>query len=392
MKRFNKLFFAVLLLAFAFTACEKADKLPFYGEGTAATLSASATTIAPPPADSNKVALTLNWTDPKYAQSPSLYKFIIQMDSTTRGFGSKAASFEVTGALTKDLIAKELNGILLGWGFEFNKAYDVDVRVISSYGNNNEQKTSNTVKIRMTPYKIPPKVVLPTTGELYMVGDASLGGWNNPLAAQYSIAQKFARIDETTFGGVFQLVGGKEYLVLPVNNGNWDNKYSIANKSLAGIDVAGNFGYNLPDNFKSPAADGLYKITLDFQQGKYTVAAFSQQHGLPSGLWVAGDAFTPGIPAWTNTNPMPTGSAFTRRNATEFDLTVAMKGGGEYLLLPFGNGNWSKYAIANKTAAGAAASGNFIPEAADNLPGPAAAGNYKISINFFNNSYKVVQQ
>ena len=103
---------------------------------------------------------------------------------------------------------------MLAWGFEFNKAYDLDVRVISSRANNNERKISNILKIRATPYKIPPRVALPTTQRLFIIGGATVGGWNNPVPVP---SQEFARIDETTWGGVFQLSSSQGYLLLPEN-------------------------------------------------------------------------------------------------------------------------------------------------------------------------------
>ena len=143
---------------------------------------------------------------------------------------------------------------MLAWGFEFNKAYDLDVRVISSYANNNEKRNSNIIKIKGTPYKIPPRVALPTSGKLFLVGDASEGGWNNPVPVP---KQEFTRLDETTFAGIFNMKGGKQYLVLPVN-GNWDNKYSVASNSVPGLSAGGDFRFNASDNFPGPATDGLY--------------------------------------------------------------------------------------------------------------------------------------
>ncbi len=52
---------------FIFYNCDKPDDLPFYGTGTAPVLTASATTVTPQPADSNNVALTLNWSNPQQA-------------------------------------------------------------------------------------------------------------------------------------------------------------------------------------------------------------------------------------------------------------------------------------------------------------------------------------
>lgn len=142
MKWIHKIIAALIAGAFLFSACEKAEKLPFFADGVAPVLTASATTVAPPPADSNRVVLKLTWTDPKHAQDSSKYKFVIELDSTNRNF-ARAHRIELIGKREYEFIAKELNTILLNWGFQFNVAYDVDIRVTSSYGNNNEQKRSN---------------------------------------------------------------------------------------------------------------------------------------------------------------------------------------------------------------------------------------------------------
>ena len=142
--RFIKIFLLLTLgIAGLLTACSKVDSLPVYGEGTAPTLTASASTIAPVAADSNKVALTLSWTNPKHATDTSNYKFVVEIDSTGKGFAN-AASKTVTGTWGTSFTAKELNNILLAKGYAFNVPVDMDVRVISSYSNNNERLTSNT--------------------------------------------------------------------------------------------------------------------------------------------------------------------------------------------------------------------------------------------------------
>ena len=152
------------------------------------------------------------------------------------------------GKLTTSFIAKELNTILLDRGYAFNVPVDMDVRLKASYGNNNELKLSNVVKIRMTPYKVPPKVALPASLRLFIVGSGTAGGdatgWNNPVPVP---SQEFSRIDETTWGGVFQLTGGKSYLLLPTNNNVWDIKYG---------GTGGNNSNNVDgDNFKVGGSD-----------------------------------------------------------------------------------------------------------------------------------------
>jgi starch-binding outer membrane protein SusE/F len=385
MKLINKIkLFTVVAALFFAASCDKKAELPFFENGKAPVLSASSTTIAPAPADSNAVAVTLNWTNPGYATDSTKVKYIVQIDSTGRNF-AKAVSREVTGKLTAAYVAKELNSILLAYGFKFNTAYDVDVRVISSYANNNEQYTSNVLKLRVTPYKIPPKVVLPTTGKLFLVGSASQGGWNNPVPVP---TQEFDRVDETTFGGIFQLNGGQEYLVLP-ENGSWATKYCVVSNSVPGLSGGGDFVFRETggDNIPAPSTTGWYKIMLDFQAGKFTVTPFTQQHGLPTDLFIVGDA-TPG--GWNNPVPLPS-QQFTRKNSTRFEMTLAMATGKKYLFLPE-NGSWGKkFGAVNGSAAGIGLGGEFKPEGED-MPAPDVSGNYKIEVNFINNLYKLTKQ
>lgn len=382
MKSFIKKLSLAALIATGFVACDKVDSLPHYGNGKAPVLSASSTTIAAAPADSNKTALTLNWTYPDYATDSSNIKYIIEIDSTGKNF-VKAVSKEISGMLSTSYLAKELNNLLLGFGYEFNKPVDMDVKVTSSYLNNNERLASNILKIRMTPYKIPPKVELPTSGKLFIVGSATQGEWANPVPTP---AQELTRIDETTFGGIFDLVGGKEFLLLP-ENGNWDKKYSVTNNTVPGLNEGGDFGYGLPQNFPGPTNSGWYKIIVNFQTGKFTVTPFTQQHGLPSALFIVGNA-TPGD--WSNPVPTPS-QQFTRLNSTKFEIaSLALASGKEYLLLPE-NGNWGKkFGVQDNTVTTIKLGGTLVPEG-QNIPSPETAGNYKITVDFINNSYKLTK-
>lgn len=386
-----KRIYQFILFAFAgsilFSSCEKADSLAQYADGTAPVLSASTLIVAPPPADSAKVVLTLNWTDPGHAQDKSLYKYYLEIDSSGRNF-AKATIINITenkDKRTYGFVAKDLNAILLSYGFAFNVAYDIDVRLVSSYGNNNDQKKSNIVKIKATPYKIPPKVQLPSTGRLFIVGAATEGGWENPVPEP---AQEFKRIDETTFGGIFLINGGEEYLLLPVN-GSWDSKYAIADNLAPGADAGGSFFFSTGpgNNFKAPATSGFYKITVDFQTGKYKVESFTQQHGLPSDLFIVGGA-TPG--GWNNPVPVPS-QQLSRRNSVEWDVTLNFSSGQAYLLLPT-NGQWGrKFGADDPLAPNAGLGGKIKPEGSD-IPAPATSGTYKFAIDFYSGTYKLTPQ
>ena len=367
-------------LSLFLVACDKADALKVHENGSAVTLSSSSATLAPPPADSNKVALTLNWTDPKYATAMSNYKFIIEMDSTGKNF-SKPDVKTVTGALTTSFLAKELNAFLVARGYAFNAPVDMDVRVTSSYANNNEKYTSNVLKIRMTPYKVPPKVVLPAGGRLFIVGDATTFSWSNDPTPPFPPEREFARIDETTWGGVFYMNGSGGYKILQTQ-GDWNSQFHMVSGGTA---TAGSFVQeNADPTFPSPTPAGWYKIMLDFQSGKYTVTSFGS-NALPQQLYITGDATGSN---WTE-NP-PASQRFTRVNSAEYEISIAFTSGKFYKFLST-LGQWQPQfggSSATGGALGANWGGGTDPAA---VPTPAAAGTYKVRVNFFNDTYKVYQ-
>ncbi len=162
MKLFNKISLFMLLFVFAFAACKKAPELKYYKDGSPVVLSASATSVAPTPADSAKVILTLNWTSPAYATDSNTYKYILELDSSTKNF-SKPNTVILTGSKTHTITGKQLNNMLLNYGFALGVPVDLDFRVTSSYANNNEQYKSNTIKVRVTPYNDPSVLVTEKT-------------------------------------------------------------------------------------------------------------------------------------------------------------------------------------------------------------------------------------
>jgi len=365
------------VITLLYTACDKVDNLPYYENGKAVTLSSSAATLAPPAADSNKTVLSLSWTYPNYATDSSNIKYVIEIDSTGKNFAN-AAGRSVLKSLTTSFTAKELNTILLAKGYAFNVPVDMDVRVISSYANNNERLTSNTIKIRMTPYKIPPKVALPTSTRVFIVGDATTFGWTNDPAPPFPAAREFARLDETTWGGIMYLKGSGAYKLLQTQ-GNWDTQFHMVDGGTA---TAGSFvQQNADPGFPSPSTAGWYKIILDFQSGKYTVTAVSND--LPQELYLTGDAMPSG---WTNTPPVA--QQLTRLNSSEYSISIALAPGKVYKLLST-QGQWQPQ-FGGSSATGGTLGANYGSGSdPDAIPTPSAAGTYKIKVNFVTNTYTV---
>jgi hypothetical protein len=365
MKSVSKIIFFAAVVSLAFAACtkiDKADSLLFHESGSAVVLTASTNTIAPDRADSNNTVVIFNWTDPNYATDSAHIKYLLQVDTANGNF-ERPATREIIGNLTTSILAKQLNGVLIGFGLKAGKAYTIKFRLVSSYVNNNDQKISNTVTIQATPYLVPPKVVPPATRTLVLVGSATGSGWDNPVASQ---AQSFTMIDSVTYEGTFFLNGGGEYLLLPLN-GNWDHKYNVSDKTLLGLKNGGVFNLDLSDNIPGPDATGMYKILVDFQNGKFTVTKVSE-FGL---LYMPGD-----YQGWTPATAQTLGSP---ANDGNFDGYVNIPAGGSNEFKFTSTPDWSN-------AYGDGGAGLLEPGGPSNLNVP-AAGYYHITANTVANTW-----
>jgi hypothetical protein len=481
----NLAIFSILVTAVLFfTACHKVADLPHYENGTAVTLTTSAASLTPAPADSTTGILTLNWTFPNYATDSANMKYVVEIDSTGKNFGK-----EVTKTVVKNLNAtftgRELNTILLNYGYSLGTPVKLDMRVTSSYANNNEKHVSNVVQVTITPYSDPSKLTTenssvtgtaatstnhsntfswspsfpgysgaityslqydsagknfvapqeiavgnsiysksltqddmnttaltsgipignsgkveyrikgttslgaiaysnvvtviittfsPVPANLYIVGDATPGGWANPVPIP---SQQFTKVDAYTFSITIGLTAGKSYLLLPVN-GSWDHKYGGSTDGTSSAGTLLKDGAVPGSNTPAPATTGVYKIVVNFQTNTYAVTWVP----VPTNLYIVGDA-TPG--GWSNPVPTPS-QQFTQIDAASFGIIINLTAGKSYLFLPV-NGDWS-----HKYGGASSAGGTLLADGAvpgSNTPAPASDGLYKIIVDFATNSYTV---
>ncbi len=219
MKLISKLFLSAIVATGLFSACSKVDNLkkteplPVYLLGVSPVLSVSSTTVAPALADTNRNVVTFSWTNPKYAQDSSLYKYVLEIDTTGKNFANERTKI-VTGVLNTSLTGRDLNSILLQLGFKLGVAQTVDVRLISSYGNNNERYMSNVVKVTVTPFADPSGLVTEKTSVSLTLANAALPSntfsWTSsftgyPDAVTYilqydSTGKNFANVKDITVG------------------------------------------------------------------------------------------------------------------------------------------------------------------------------------------------
>ncbi|HYK44581.1 MAG TPA: SusE domain-containing protein [Parafilimonas sp.] len=273
MKTLLKLPALLLLTALIFGGCEKDETKLYFTGGTPPQLTAAAG------ADVNylnadEVSLTLNWTNPDYTFTTGVssmdVSYNIEIDTVGSNFTNPAKKvITVNKDLTYSFKASDLNDIMLNQlSLDVASSHTLEIRVVSSLTNNSAQLISNSVQYTATPYVIPPKVE-PFTYDLFITGSATDGGWMVGGGVGVPANQEFTEIDSLHYTITVHLIGGQEYLFLPVN-GDWGHKYACKDKSVQPL-TGGDFGRDLSDNFPGPAADGIYKIDVDFQKGKYTV-------------------------------------------------------------------------------------------------------------------------
>jgi hypothetical protein len=262
--------------------------------------------------------------------------------------------------LFDSLTGKQLNNIALGFGGSFGVATKLDIRLISSYANNDQQLMSNTVTITYTPYKVPPKVQPPAN--LFIVGSATADAWNNPVP---TMTQQFTEIDSVTFQGTFYMSAGGAYDLLPVN-GDWSAKYNVASNQVQGLSAGGTFQYSTgPGNdIPGPAQTGIYTILVNFQTGIFTVTPV-QLYGV---LYVPGD-----YQGWT---PSSASTLASVNNDGKYEgyVDITTTGGFKFTSAP----DWN-HTIYGDTA-GNGESGVLNAGGGNNL-NVAAAGYYQIETN-----------
>jgi hypothetical protein len=270
MKRILKLAFTFLVAGCLFS-CKKNVATISYEGGTAPVLTATKSgTIPLSFATKDNEAVRLSWTNPNYQFSTGLssqdVSYLLEIDTTGSNFTNpNRKAIGLSKELTIAFSQNDLNDYLLNTlSLTAGSPHNVEFRVTSTLINNSVPLFSNVMKFVITPYAIPPKVPPPSSGELYLVGSATPGGWNNPVPTP---SQKFNKTSPTTFDITISISGANSYLFLPVN-GSWDHKYGGLGSNNANNPNGDDFKPEGGD-LLAPTVSGNYKIEVDFQKGKF---------------------------------------------------------------------------------------------------------------------------
>ncbi|TMI83847.1 MAG: hypothetical protein E6H10_07105 [Bacteroidetes bacterium] len=272
-KIFGLLAFSLFFLGI--NSCKKAENKDFFEGGSAPSLSASTSAVTLEPGLEANTAIVLKWTNPEYMFTTGLSSqdvtYSLELDTLGANFSStKKVTTVIAKDLSKSYTVGELNGILgntMVLQLNPRRNYTLQVRVISSIGST-VKLVSNTISFTAKPFAPPPKVALPSSGKLYITGSATAGNWMGSGDPEL-VSQKFTQVSSTLYQITTNLIGNGSYTFVPVY-GDWGNKYSIKTKNDPNEIYGGDFQVQGED-ILAPPVSGTYKITVDFQLGKFTV-------------------------------------------------------------------------------------------------------------------------
>ena len=277
MKNISKFLILLLLLTTIIWSCEKDEHKIYFEGGTAPVLTANKTVLALSFATADAEAITFSWVNPNYQFTTGIssqnVSYVLEIDTTGANFTNpNKKELAISQELSQTISVATFNDYLLNQLIlKPTKPHSLDVRIKSTLANNSVPMYSNVLSYTVTPYAIPPKVTPPASGDLWILGSAVASGWDNPIAAPYNVTQKFTRESETLYTLVVPLIGGANGYKLIQTNGVWGTQYHALDGTVV---TGGDFELKDADpQFPAPAASGTYKITIDFQRGKYTVVA-----------------------------------------------------------------------------------------------------------------------
>jgi starch-binding outer membrane protein SusE/F len=287
MKKYFNIPVVALLSIVMLSSCKKEENQVVFEGGKAPVLTSSLNATTPiilTEPDKNIVIGNISWTNPDYkfntGVSSQNVNYTLQIDTVGGNFKSPKMS---ETAIANDLSVKptvaEFNKMLLKMEIDPGATKNYIMRVKADLKASNGNTTgvapliSNVINFRATTYLdaavIPPGTPpLYADGELYLVGAASPGGWNNPVPTP---TQRFTRISSTQYELTIPLNGGNQnYLLLPVN-GSWNQKFGN-NCGSNGCNDAGSYDFKREGgDIKGPAAAGTYNIKVNFITGKISV-------------------------------------------------------------------------------------------------------------------------
>lgn len=325
-------------------------------------------------ASSTDLAMTVSWTDQALASDLGLdINYAIQAAIAGTDFAPQVSLGNVSNDSTLEVTHADLNAVALGLGLVAGTAGDIELRIVATNSNLNEDvltRTSGAVTISVTPYI----VAFPN---LYLVGAATTPGWDNnnnnpPVFRNQNLPNNYV------YTGYF---GAGEFKLLEVR-GQWQPQWGTNDGSTLAVNPGGG---NDPGTFNVPTAGYYtYNFTTVGESGSFTVTPFDAASAPTyTTMGIIGEA----IGGWGDGDEIN----FTQDPNNPhlwYALGVTFTNGSEFLIRA--NDAWNEVWRYNGSQELYGTS--FLAGGGDNFPFNAETGSYDVWFNDLDGSYILIPQ
>lgn len=303
-------------------------------------------------------------------------KYELQMGVTGFGFVNYKVLASSTGTELPITVAG-MNQLLLSLELETGVAHDIDFRIKSYINDGSNYSTiySDVLTLTITPY-----ADLVYIKPIYLLGSGTTVGWNNGAALP------MAHLGQGRFARVEHLVPGTDQFIKFISVlTQWAPQWGT---DAAGTAESGILVYRPDETVTDPVAipvgtvEGDYYIEADTFNLTYKTFLTSGQ------LFLVGDATLAG---WDNSAGLP----FTAEAPHVFTITTTLTAGGGMKFLEV-TGQWAPQWGTDEN--GNNEEGKLVYRPTEsvpdpvNIPGPATAGTYKITVDLTTMMYTLTPQ
>lgn len=340
---FNKLLLLTLSSVLLW-GCEKDETMVKVKAGTAAQLSASATTIVLTKPNLANTAVTFTFSKANFGYDAKVTN-TLQLARKNTGFTSVKEFTLDPGVASKSFTVQEFNALLLSMNLATGIAGDIDVRIKSSVSAAVAEVYSNVTAIKVTPFAL--------VEQLYMAGQYQ--GWNPGTADSLTSAT-----GNGVYVGIIQLDASASKFKL-LKKKTWGapeygQGASLSTIAVGGADITG-------PTTSAPYLSENFQITADLNANTIAYEVFS---------WgLIGDATAGG---WNDDTNMK-----YNNTTKKWTITTNLIGGKEFKFRK--NHNWG-------TNLGG--SGGTLSDGGSNIP-IAVNGNYTIVLDATAKTYTLTK-
>lgn len=237
----------------------------------------------------SEVATKFTWSPAEYS-ADVVVKYTLLIDKKGGDFKSAKTLATTSGVTEASILAKDLNQAAIDLGAATDFVSQFDVKITSSVAGAIPQEGKTLITISVTPYT--GRVDYNFT-EWYLVGDATVSGWDNNKGNQI-LFRNPKNSNEYKFTGFFK----KGYFKTISNLGSWAPMYGGSGGTLV---------YRGTESDPDPAsieitADGYYTFVMDVEKLTYKLTPYDASAAtLYATVGIIGDS-TPG--GWDSSTPM----------------------------------------------------------------------------------------